>query len=189
VCDQGVQHFVRISAYRSDCDAGIFPEECGNEIWQKVLSDGLRGPECQLSSMIASGAGHNLIRLVRDCLQLARVGQEALARGSECDASTTAIEQGHSELIFESLDLLCDGRLRQKQFFGSATEIEVSRDRSEDFESKIFHLHFISIWQCLDSPEIAKRPASMIVAEFSNRSPLLLNVLLAAATISNSNPV
>jgi hypothetical protein len=95
--------------------------------------------------MIAAGTGHGLIRFIRDCLQFICIRQKGFAGGRERDAPTASIEQGYPIFIFQCLDLLCNGRLGQGQFFRSATEIEMLCDDSKYFESEILHLCFISI--------------------------------------------
>src|ERR1700747_412393 len=55
-----------------------------------------------------------------------------------------AIEQRHSKFILKGFDLLRHGRLRQQQFLRSATKVQVSGNRTKDFEPEVLHRSLLS---------------------------------------------
>src|ERR1700747_543050 len=60
------------------------------------------------------------------------------------DPPGNAIEQRHSKFILKGFDLLRHGRLRQQQFLRSATKVQVSGNRTKDFEPEVLHRSLLS---------------------------------------------
>src|ERR1700747_2507503 len=62
----------------------------------------------------------------------------------QSDPPANAIEQRHSKFILKGFDLLRHRRLRQQQFLRSATKVQVSGNRTKDFEPEVLHRSLLS---------------------------------------------
>jgi hypothetical protein len=70
---------------------------------------------------------------------VARVIQEANARGGERHAAAVALEQPHAELVLQRPHLLRHARLRQVQLLGGAAEVQLLGDGDEGSELPELH--------------------------------------------------
>ena len=69
------------------------------------------------------------------------MGRNQSGRNQEvCKAASTAsaFEERYTKLVFQSLNLLSDGRLRQEQFLGGAAKVQVLRYSAKHSESEVF---------------------------------------------------
>jgi hypothetical protein len=64
---------------------------------------------------------------------------------SERDPSSSAVEEAHSEFVFQCFDLKCHGRLGKEKMFRGLAKVQMLRDSTKHLEAKVFQLGQVMI--------------------------------------------
>ncbi len=143
-----------------DLDAEILFEKAGDEAWEQILADGLRGGDGESSGGVSGGCADGFAGFFGEGGKFLGVGQQGFAGCGQRDPASAAIEEGYGEFRFESLDLLGDGGLGEEEFFGGLAEVQVTGDGAEDAEAEIFHSDQ-SIESCYLPPKSLEKKCPM----------------------------
>jgi hypothetical protein len=64
---------------------------------------------------------------------------------SKRDPASGTVEEAHSEIVFERLDLKCHGRLGEEKMFPGLAKVQMLRDGTKHLEAKILQLRHATI--------------------------------------------
>lgn len=139
VFDKSLKHGLGVASSDGDFDSRMIFQEAGDEAWQKVLADGLRGGDGEAAGGFSGGCGDGLASFFGESGEFIGIGKQGFAGKGERNPASAAVKEGDREFGFEGLDLLSDGGLGEQEFFGRLAEVQVPGDGAEDAEAEIFH--------------------------------------------------
>jgi hypothetical protein len=125
-------------------DPRVAAVECPQQAGEAAVGEGVDQADGQAAGEQAAQCRHGLTPALGRLQRGARVGQQGLAGRGQPDPAPVAEEQALAELGFQAVDLLADGRLRDRDAVGGAGEVALLGDRHEVGELPQFHKQSLS---------------------------------------------
>jgi len=116
----------------------MYLDKARNKVWQQVLRNRLRSPDCQLACLLSRGFNNSGKSLIGDLFYFVCKWQQHFATCCERDTSSASIEERNPDFVLQGLHLLGHRGLRQQQFLRCTAEVQVMCNRSKDADSEVF---------------------------------------------------
>ena len=94
-------------------------------------------PLRQISGDLAFVAAKFLLDLCNKCRNLAGISEQNRTLPGERDPPKSAVEETHTKIVFERLDLKCHCRLSQEKSPRGLVKVQVRSNGPKDFQTKI----------------------------------------------------
>ncbi len=127
-----------IGADHRQFDAGMPAHKAGKHPRQQILRNRGRGAKTQTSALFAIQPADFSNSCICQTADVVRISEKMLPGGGQAHAARGAIEQTNPKLLFERLDVRCDGWLSDAQYLGGLRETKTLRYDSKDRNSEAF---------------------------------------------------
>ena len=138
--EEKVDDFFCVAAVNGKLNARMFSEKRADEPGKNILRDGGGDAEGEFTGRLSIGGNQILFGGGGEGGDFVRVTKESSALGRHGYAMAGTVEEAHTEIVFEGLDLESYGGLCEEEMLGCLAEVEVVRYGAEDLEAEIFEL-------------------------------------------------